>query len=75
MESPTTVEGLAFIYSLHKEHVSLMNKIIQKGQQEHPVQRLTPRLAPAQVLVQEISASFPCSCSKMSSRVKERKKT
>lgn len=44
MESRNADKWVALIYSLHKEHVSFMNKIIQTGQQEHPVQQLPPPL-------------------------------
>ena len=80
MASPSAVKWLALMYSLHKEHVPFTNKIIQTGQQEHPAQQLTTRLAiyPSTRVGAEvlgvISASFPCPCSKTSSRVKERKK-
>lgn len=80
MESPNTVKWLTLIYSLYKEHVSFMNKVTQIAQQEHPVQQLTTHLAiytntrlGVEVL-RVISANFPCSWFKMSSRVKEREK-
>lgn len=57
-----------------------MNKVTQIAQQEHPVQQLTTHLAiytntrlGVEVL-RVISANFPCSWFKMSSRVKEREK-
>lgn len=57
-----------------------MNKVTQIAQQEHPVQQLTTHLAiytntPLGVeVLRVISANFPCSWFKMSSRVKEREK-